>query len=234
MIVRRANASTDERRQHRRHSPRLQIVFAMLLAGAMTGPACAAMTVTVNATGLHIAGVTARGAVAVEGVLWEKEGGQYVDLREESALVEDTDGDGVVDFDLKRPLSVRAIFAVVDTDSGDVQIVTPPAYPRRILPVPAGFVRGTAAGDVDEIVGDRLVLRVLWVSPRHKGAWVLRTADGGGNDSDGSNNGHTVSLTTAFRPLMDGDKPPKKLKTGDVLVAIDPFDMAFFSTAVTK
>lgn len=195
------------------------------------------LTVTVTARGLRIEGVTRGGRVAVVGRMREASREMLVRMTEAHELLVDSGG-GVVDYDLGRPLPMRSIWAVVDISTGRYAVVTPPEFPRQELPFPPTVIKNTPADDVDDqLLNDRFVIDMLWVHPgenRESGGWSARVADGGATDLDAKNDGKTLSGTSQFRPLGNGGAPPKKIKKGDILILIDPFEMQFFATEVAK
>jgi hypothetical protein len=148
-------------------------------------------------------------------------------------LVTDTDGDGVVTYDLGSTIPSRSIWAAVDVTTGGYAIAVPPNYPRRELPFPAGSLKNTPPDEFDQLTHDFFLLQVLWVQPG-QGAWMGMTADGGAGDSDGKNNGSTVTSLAHLHSMKGGAAVPKKIRKDDVLIFIDPFEMSFTSTRVVK
>lgn len=195
------------------------------------------LVVSLGAQGVHIEGVTSGGQVALVGRMREASREMLVRMTEVHELLRDA-GSGAVDYDLGRPLPFRSIWAVVDVATGRYAVVTPPGFERQEVPFPATVVKNTPAGDIDdELLNDRFVLDMLWVHPGENnqgGAWFARVADGGATDLDAKNDGKTLSGTSQFRALGNGDAPPKKIKKGDILVMIDPFEMQFCATEVAK
>jgi hypothetical protein len=116
---------------------------------------------------------------------------------------------------------------VVDLASGESLIAAPGDFPKRESALPSGFVKNVPADEFDTLIGENLLLHVLWIRPGNggAGAWFMRAADGGANDTDQKTNGRAVLSTAGFVPLGDSGKAPKKLKKGDVLVLLDPFAM---------
>jgi len=196
----------------------------------------APLTVSFNSQGIHVAGVTPRGQVVIVSSMREASRQMLVRMTGVQQLLTDTSS-GAVDFDLGRPIPERSIWAAVDVTSGRYAVVTPAGFPRQELSFPATGVRNTAAVEADDqLLNDHFLLEMLWVHPQNGngGAWFGRVADGGSTDVDGKNDGRTLTNTSQFAPIGTSGTPPKKFRNGDVLVFIDPLELQFFATAVTK
>jgi hypothetical protein len=193
----------------------------------------APLVVNIDGSVLHVAGITPGGKVAVIAALVEPQKGVYSRFSRVEQLLSDSDGDGIVSYDLGRPIPVRSIWGVVDVASGTYTVATPLGYPRREVAFPMQAVKNLPADDIDEIEHHHLLLQILWVRPGVAG-WLVTTADGGANDADGKNNGRTTTPSSRFIALGSDERPPKKLKNDDVLIFIDPFEMTFSSTKVAR
>jgi hypothetical protein len=214
------------------------LTFAFVLArGAVAAATPPPLTVTFTGHGVHIDGATAGGQVAVVARMREASREMLVRMTEVHEMLRDS-GSGALDYDLGRQLPFRSIWAVVDVATGRYVVVSPPGFERQEILFPATVVKNTPAAEADdELLNDRFVLDMLWVHPAdnsHGGAWFARVADGGATDLDAKNDGKTLSATSQFRALGNGGAPPKKIKKGDILVMIDPFEMQFFATEVAK
>lgn len=207
-----------------------------LVCALLAFPMRAALSVSFNGSVVHVKGATARGQVAVFSIMREGGTTMIVRLRDTQQL-RSTDTDGTLDLDLGKPIPSRSVWAVVDVVSGESVITAPGDFPTNESALPAGFVKNAPADEFDTLVGEHLILHVLWVRPgpgNSGGAWFLRSADGGLNDTDRETNGHAVLSTSAFVPLGDSGKAPKKLKRGDVLVLLDPFAMTSSRGVITQ
>lgn len=207
------------------------LLEAPAVAAAETVPL--APVVTFTGTTMHAAGITRGGTVAIQGVALTPLRDVSVQMHRIEQLLTDTDNDGAVTYDFKTPIPGRSIWAVADVTSGGYVIASPAEAMKHELPFPATAIRNTAADEFDELVHGQVVVQVLWVRPG-TGAWVGTTADGGAGDSDKKNNGRTSAPLSYFRSLTAGGAVPKKVKKDDVLILIDPFEMTFSSTRVTR
>lgn len=218
-------------------APLVVLLATFLASSARAAEAPSPLTVTPTAQGLHIGGVSRNGSIALVGRMREASREMLVRMTEVHELLLDS-GTGAIDYDLGRPLPLRSIWAVVDVASGRYAVVTPPDFPRQELPFPPTVVKNTPAEDLDDqLLNDRFVIDMLWVHPgenKQGGAWSARVADGGATDLDAKNDGKTLSGASQFRALGTSSTPPKKIKKGDILIMIDPFEMQFFATEVGK
>jgi len=205
----------------------MKTFFAITASLLLSLPLHAALSASFDGSTIHVAGMTPRGQVAVISVMREANGKMITRLNDTQQLLADPDGDGSVDYDLKRAVPPRSIWVVVDVASGESLITAPGDFPKRESALPSGFVKNVPADEFDTLIGENLLLHVLWVRPGNggAGAWFLRAADGGSNDTDQKTNGRAVLSTAGFVPLGDSGKAPKKLKKGDVIVLLDPFAM---------
>jgi hypothetical protein len=219
--------------------PLVRQLLLCLVVSLISLTVLAAPAVTFSGNTVHVTGITPHGQVAVMSVMREVTGQLVSRMSRTEQLLTDA-GAGVVDFDLGRTVPLRSIWTVVDLASGQYVIATPPGMQRLELPFATSIVKNTPSADADdEIAETHFTLDMLWVRPGNGGgAWTARVADGGSTDQDDANNGSTKNSTSQFRPLGAPDvapnKPPKKFKTGDVLVMLDPFELNFHATQVTK
>lgn len=189
-------------------------------------PMHAAVSMAFDGNVVHVAGVTPRGQAVIIAVTREGNRAMITRLDDTQQLLADSDGDGSIDYDFKRPIPPRSVWAVVDLASGESAIAAPGQFPTGERPLPGTFVKNVPADEFDTLISDHLVMHILWVRPGNGGgAWFMRAADGAANDADGQPNGRAILSTAAFLPLGDSAKAPKKLKKGDVLVLLDPFTM---------
>jgi len=194
-------------------------------------PLQAALSVSFEGSVVHITGATPRGQVALVAVMREAHGKMITRLNDTQQLLSDPEGDGSIDYDLKRAVPPRSIWVVVDVASGESLITAPGDFPKRESALPPGFVKNVPADEFDTLIGENLLLHVLWVRTGNgngngsAGAWFMRAADGGANDTDHKTNGRAMLSTAGFVPLGDSGQAPKKLKKGDVIVLLDPFAM---------
>lgn len=207
------------------------------LAGVcFAAQSAAAVEITLLTDGLRASGVTRGGRVAIAAAAREESApGLNSRLTQIAEVVEDRDGDGSIEFRLNRPLPVHSVWIVIDQKSGEFAAATPVGFTNREMAAPADLVKNVAAEDLDQLVSDRFVSALLWVQPGNGGGvWSIRTADGAANDEDHASNGRAVVSASAFQSLGGSERAPKKLKTGDVVAIVDPFELRYVVVQVTK
>lgn len=195
------------------------------------------LAISFAGSAVHITGATANGQVALVSVMREPSRRMLVRLTDTQQLLPSS-GAGTVDFALGRQVPACSVWAAVDLASGHYAFATPPGFVAQELPFPASVVKNTPATDAyDELQNSHFLLHMLWVHTgqgNQAGAWFTRVADGGTMDRDEKNDGQTLTTTEQFAPLGTSGTSPKKIKKDDVLIMIDPFEMQYFATTVTK
>lgn len=207
------------------------VLAALLLLAAL--PAAASIGGQVAGSQLHVAGAKPGGSIVVVAAIRETSRTRPVSLdRVVRTLTADTAG--TADLDYGREIPIASIWAVVDQSSGSYAVVTPGDYPRREKPFTGSILKHATPGEaIDQLTTNSLILQMLWVRPGNGGgSWFVTASDGAANDEDRQPNGEVVTSTTLFAPIDAKEKPPKKLKTDDVVILIDPFEMNFIATTV--
>jgi hypothetical protein len=224
-------------RRIRPRTPRFTTTFFVLAVTllALSLPAAAAITAQIDGQHLRVSGATPSGSVVVVAALRETSSTRIASL-DRVAVVLPSNAAGTADLDFGRPIPMAGIWAVVDQISGTYNIVTASDYPRREQSFPSSIYKhATPADIIDQLSTNSLMLRMLWVRPGNGGgSWFLTASDGAMNDDDRTPNGEVSTSTDHFLPIEGKEKPPKKLKIGDILILIDPFEMNFRATTVTR
>lgn len=143
-------------------------------------------------------------------------------LRREVHTAVDEDGDGRVVFEV-RDVPARSVWVTVDGSSGRYVIATPSGEAPGVLSVPADAWR--SSHDHADLPGTYLELLVVRPGA---GAWTLRTADGGANDSDGVSDRKVRLRPDRMEKLIGEDQGPAQALPKDLLVAIDPQTLEVF------
>lgn len=198
-------------------------------------PLSAALSAQVDGHHLRIAGATASANVVVVAAIRETSR-THAPSMDRVAKVLVADAAGNADLDYGRDIPVASIWAVVDRTGGASTVITPADYPRREKPFAGTILKhATPAEAIDQLTTNGLIQQMLLVRPGNGGgSWFVIASDGAGNDDDQTANGEVRTSTTLFDSLEGKEKGPKKLKAGDVLILIDPFEMTFTSTVVAK
>lgn len=196
----------------------------------------AAITVTFSGTLVQAAGITPGGTTVIEAALNERTATMYVRLNLVSKVLVDDDKDGAVTFDLGHPISPRSIWAIVDVASGDYVVTSPTSALLRNTVVGPTLIRKSDPNLDDELRNDGMAVSAIWVRPGigNGTVWRVRATDGSTSDDDRTPNGHSISATASFFTLTGKDKPPKKFKKDDLIIAIDPFELTYKVVKVTQ
>jgi hypothetical protein len=202
----------------------LQATLIALLAHS----AAAALSVEVVADGVRVSGIARGGRVVCsfnDRAPHDTVGGTIV--------AADSDNDGEVRVTLPQALSNRAVWVVVDFETGDVVAATQAGEIAGITFHGHSF--RASGNDLKQLESrDFEQLDVLLVRPR-AGAWTLRGSDGGPGDSDGRQDRTFVVDVESLQPLATAyGPPPKRFEKGDVVVLVDPDTSTVFMSGVGK
>ena len=198
------------------------IAFAAVFCLAHPLAADPGLTATVGAHTVSASGLSPGGTAVFFAVLREPIPGAYMDRVSRLAkVVVDDDRDGIVTFDLGRPIPSVSIWAAVEPQNGHYGIATGPRLDITMVPIAPDALRKGAGGAIDRIAFGHASLDLLYVHPG-QGAWTWSAMDGDpATDADGANGTTVVSLSKA-RPVGGGAVGITDLALGGTLVAIDP------------
>lgn len=181
------------------------------------------LTLTFGPGTVNVEGVDGRHEIIAFGIGIGSHGHAAI-LRREVKTAVDDDGDGRFTFNV-RDIPARSVWIVVDTMSGDYTIATPSGEAPGVLSFPVeGWRENYAHVDIT-----RRYLEILVVRPgSHAGAWTLRSADGGSNDSDGVSDRKVRLRLDRMERLIGEDQGPAHAIQKDLLFAIDPQTLDMF------
>jgi hypothetical protein len=145
-------------------------------------------------------------------------------------LLADTDGDGVVRFELDRTVPLQSLWVAVDLASGEAAVGTPEGFPLRDASEAPGHGRGVA-GRPDWVETGRELLSFLVVRPG-AGAWTLSLGDGGANDEDHAVDGRLTATLARLRAVGNSPSPPERFQPRDLVFAIDPDRMEILTERI--
>jgi hypothetical protein len=125
---------------------------------------------------------------------------------------------------------LKSVWAVSDITTGAFAISAPPGFVLREIPFPGnGFAAG-APGRANRLRHELSALDLLMVRPG-VGAWRLRAHDTGARDRDGEDDDRVLTDLDDLEPFDPGGPgPPERYLRDDVLVVLDPRELAFYAT----
>lgn len=162
-----------------------------------------------------ITGVTPNAQVVVFGV--SRQPVAYVWRTSNVSVTVESDAEGTARLELERPVWVNSIYAAVDFTTGRYAIASPQGTPRRVT---------------DAFETDRGRYRVLCVRPG-EGAWRISPDDlrtGG----DRRLAGESVQNDRRMPAIAGEQVSPGRLRSQDVVIVIDPEQMAVVTAAVPQ
>jgi hypothetical protein len=168
-------------------------------------------------------GVTAHGKVAWFAVAREIEDSVATIVRR-SEVVEDTDGDGQVRFELGGEVPWQSIWVAVDLTTGLWSVATPEEYPLRWMNGADTSVGEHTDGKPALGVSLHGYLDILVARPQ-VGAWTQTVGDGGAGDLDTLDGQVRVQPGQMVATAGTAAPAPESFVPGDLIVSIDPNNM---------
>ncbi|HEU4887252.1 MAG TPA: Calx-beta domain-containing protein, partial [Thermoanaerobaculia bacterium] len=145
-------------------------------------------------------------------------------LERQSAVLPDTDRDGLVRWEQTETLAPHSIWLMADMTDGRILAGKTDGLIPDASPFPEAAILRDAQGRYSHLIFPYQYHEkwdVLWVRPG-AGAWTLTVEDGGyGLDLDRSWNGHGVFNVSQMTPVSGSPPPPAGIEPGDVLLGID-------------
>jgi len=205
-----------------KHSVFAAIGLASALLVARAATADPGLTITLGAHTVSASGLSHGSSAVFFAVLHEPIPGAYMDrISRLAKVLVDDDRDGVVTFDLGRPIPATSVWAVVEPQNGRYGMAAGRRLDVKIVSIPSDALRKGAGGVIDRIAFGHPSLYLLYVHPG-EGAWTWTATDGDPvTDADGHNGITVVSLNKA-QPVGGGLPGITDLALGGTLVAIDP------------
>ncbi|MBV9071728.1 MAG: hypothetical protein JO093_21885 [Acidobacteria bacterium] len=218
-----------------------KIFGAIIIVGVLACPAWAqpaSFGISFTGTGIQVSGAPPGHDVLVFSI--SRETGRYVTtvVRRDKTLSA-LPGNKTVTWDIGRPIPLRSVWCAIDLQTGEFDVKAPwqgdgelddKTEPQRLAETPS-FPRDGA--DLTAIAHERADVFVLLVTPG-RGAWILRSDDGGSKDED-ARSGKVVVLLSKLSPFTaNGAPPPRKLSPNDTVILIDPVYLKFWSGRVGR
>ena len=171
--------------------------------------------ITFEQNAVVVTGVTPNAQVVVFGV--SRQAVAYVWRTSNISTTVESDAEGMARLELERPVWPNSIYAAVDFTTGRFAIASPQGTPRRVA---------------DAFDTDRGRFRVLCVRPG-EGAWRISPDDlrtGGGDRLAGE----SVQNERRMPAIAGEQASPGRLRSRDVVIVIDPEQMAVVTAAVPQ
>jgi hypothetical protein len=205
------------------------VALATLL---MPGQALSAFELQVNDRAVAITNVPA-GASVVLFTCARTTLNRRMHLQTWSKVLSDDDRNGVIEFAAERGVPLRSVWIAVDLATGEHAIGARPDYPLWRAPLALSRFRKDAEGELAAIEFELPRLILLFVRPG-KGAWIVSSDEGGAGDGDGTPNFKLLIRASDAVAVAGKDAPPRHLRNGDFVAAIDPGSLDIWSTEVGK
>ena len=140
----------------------------------------------------------------------------------------DDDRDGKVALD--RSVTPSSVWVVVDFESGEYAIASPAGAPplSELRDRGNGWATGRSHVDFDISDVDVLVVRA------GRGAWVMRSQQGGALDGDRRADGNLRVRLADMTRLHGSDPTPPVALPRDLIIAVDPTELSTFVRSASE
>ncbi|HET7433793.1 MAG TPA: hypothetical protein VFN10_03670 [Thermoanaerobaculia bacterium] len=210
--------------------PAFAVAVCLLVVPLCATAAAAAPALQFAADGIIVRGVTPKASVYIFGIAREANG-SFSNVVPLGASVADSDGDGIVEWALGRPLAQRSMWIAVDMTNGTWVTAAPAGYPVTIIPLTDTHLKKTLGSDVDQLAFDGTRVDFLVVRPG-SGAWhSVAGLDGPDDETPGDDK---ITLSSYRLEPQGGttEAAPKQLKKGDVVFIVDSFHAAYGAASI--
>jgi len=189
-----------------------------------------ALTATFGERSITIQGVTPGERVAVFGLSHEPLTTRTpitpaIVVRAE--ILTDTDGDGVVRFDLPVPVPLQGIWTAVGLTSGVHRAFPTPGFEPRLIALVPELLRNDNAGQLSKLEWPFSEIDLFVVRPG-EGAWRRYAAKFSGSDENRDNGQRALRLDVSSM-IRIGDSPegPQRFRNGDIVAIFDRRQMQY-------
>ena len=205
--------------------------LALGVAFAVSGFAQSPIGIDVRDGGVTVSGVTPGGSIALVAVGRGAGRRGMISQYRESRLLADENGDGTITYRPAREIPDRSVWLGVDLIDGRYAIGASPEFVFGNSSL-VSSLRKDAEGELAILEKEIPRLTVLLVRPK-SGAWLFEAREGGAADHDGPNGRLQLFFSDAIA-IEGKDNAPKHLKNGDVVLAVDPYQLSVFAAEVGK
>ena len=216
--------------QHIIHQTRFALLTTALLLTAL--PVFAGMKLRFEEKEIVVSGVTP-GAKTIWLAVIHEPHGYHPRITDRSSVAADDDRDGVVRLAMDQGVRNESVWVVVDMMSGDHVVETPsPATVKRV-PLSSGLLHNKGNGK-EASIENASQLMVFWCVRPGVGVWKSIVDDGASTDADGAVDGKLTSVLSSMISVDTSQPPPDDFRRGDVLIAVDLFDLDTYDMRVVQ
>lgn len=205
----------------------LRIVIALASAGIALAapPSVQTLTMTFSRNAIVIGGVVRSQPIYLFGVVREARG-YFNRIQSYDARLVDDAGTGTVSYGFDAERSLRSVWVAVDLVSGAAVSGHPGEYPAAPMAAPDQRIKKNQAGELAQLSSLGTLADFLLVRPG-AGIWS-QTAGSRGPLDEGDEHGKVTISASALQPRAGtSDPPPRTLKKGDVVFAVDSFHATY-------
>lgn len=196
----------------------------LLVAGAMKLSAAPKPNIRFEARAIVAQGIAAHGSVLLLGIAHEPQP-YALRTREYALALHDDDGDGVVRLTLKGEVPSESVWVVVDMSSGEYSVAEPGNGKLHIKPLKAPQLVRRGSDRSAKVVADSEFVK-FWIVRPGVGAWIRTVEDGGRGDADQGGDGKAAGRLDEFEPIGRAPAAPTDFQRDDIILAIDPVNLA--------
>jgi len=210
--------------QHEAISPPSRIAFT---PGTHAGPSVTTASVSFSDRVLTFSGLAPGEQLALFALSREARGKVPVlETVVRAEILSDSDGDGVVRFELPL-VPIQAMWAAVGLTSGAHAAFPTPGYePRRVSLLP-DLVRNDNAGHLSKVEWPFSQMDIFVVRPG-EGAWRHYASKASALDENKDNGKKALRLDLSnMTPVGNSPEGPRRLRNGDIVAVIDRYEMQY-------
>ncbi|MDP9193796.1 MAG: hypothetical protein M3P06_19045 [Acidobacteriota bacterium] len=207
-----------------------------LLLCAFSARAEQKLTVTFTDRSVAFSGVTPGGRLVVFGVAREPLNTVPIipAIVVRAEILADTDGDGVVRFELDVPVPRFGMWAAADLTSGAHAAFPTPGFEPRLIALVPDLLRNDNAGQLRKLEWPFGEIDLFVVRPG-EGAWRFYASKASAVDENRDNGNRSLRIDIAeMIRIGDTAKGPRTFRNGDIVAIFDRREMQFGILEVGK
>jgi len=210
----------------------LLLFCASLRVGGAAHAADSQFRVTVDAAAVTISGVPPGGSVVLFSCT-RTSSFRSIAVKPAAVMMSDEHHGSVIRYAPSGGVPLRSVWIAIDAGSGEAAAAAPADFPLLVSPIGADDLKKDVEGEIASMGLGLPRLSMLLVRPG-TGAWIMTGFDGEATDHDQRGDGRVQLAFEDAKPVSGKDKPPKHLRKGDTVVAIDPGHLDVFIATIDK